>query len=57
VNQIDNVTQQNAAMVEETSAATLKLAAEANRLVDLISRFDLGNQAQAQALAAGRRAA
>ena len=55
VNQIDGVTQQNAAMVEETSAATLKLAAEANRLVDLISRFDLG--AQNHALAAGRRAA
>jgi methyl-accepting chemotaxis protein len=55
VNQIDNVTQQNAAMVEETSAATLKLAAEANRLVDLISRFDLGNQAQTHV--AGRRAA
>ena len=55
VNQIDNVTQQNAAMVEETSAATLKLAAEANRLVDLISRFDLGTQNHA--LAAGRRAA
>jgi methyl-accepting chemotaxis protein len=55
VNQIDNVTQQNAAMVEETSAATLKLAAEANRLVDLISRFDLGNQSQM--LAQARRAA
>ena len=55
VNQIDGVTQQNAAMVEETSAATLKLAAEANRLVDLISRFDLGTQSHA--LATGRRAA
>ena len=55
VNQIDNVTQQNAAMVEETSAATLKLAAEANRLVELIARFDLGTQSPA--LAAGRRAA
>jgi len=42
VNQIDQVTQQNAAMVEETSAATLKLATEADRLVDLISRFELG---------------
>ena len=55
VNQIDNVTQQNAAMVEETSAATLKLAAEANRLVELIARFDLGTQSPT--LAAGRRAA
>ncbi|MDB5526383.1 MAG: mcpT [Rhizobium sp.] len=41
VNQIDNVTQQNAAMVEETSAATMKLATEADRLVQLISRFQL----------------
>jgi methyl-accepting chemotaxis protein len=41
VNQIDNVTQQNAAMVEETSAATMKLAAEADRLVQLISRFQV----------------
>jgi methyl-accepting chemotaxis protein len=41
VNQIDNVTQQNAAMVEETSAATMKLASEADRLVQLISRFQL----------------
>jgi methyl-accepting chemotaxis protein len=54
VNQIDNVTQQNAAMVEETSAATLKLAAEANRLVELIARFDLGTQ---NTVLTGRRAA
>ena len=55
VNQIDNVTQQNAAMVEETSAATLKLATEADRLVELISRFEL--EEKARAYSAGRRAA
>jgi len=48
VNQIDNVTQQNAAMVEETSAATMKLADEATRLVGLITRFRL-EEAQAAA--------
>jgi len=55
VNQIDSVTQQNAAMVEETSAATMKLASEADRLVDLISRFELEEQVKAPS--AGRRAA
>jgi methyl-accepting chemotaxis protein len=53
VNQIDNVTQQNAAMVEETSAATMKLASEADRLVRLIARFQLDEAATA----ARRRAA
>jgi len=45
VNQIDNVTQQNAAMVEETSAATMKLASEADRLVELITRFQVDEKA------------
>ncbi|WP_137154587.1 methyl-accepting chemotaxis protein [Rhizobium sp. FKL33] len=48
VNQIDNVTQQNAAMVEETSAATMKLASEADRLVQLISRFQLEEKSGGQ---------
>ncbi len=39
VNQMDQVTQQNAAMVEETSAATHKLTAEADSLVRLVSGF------------------
>ncbi len=39
VNQMDEVTQRNAAMVEETSAATHRLAAEADGLVHLVSRF------------------
>lgn len=41
VNQMDQVTQQNAAMVEETSAAGAALAAEAHRLRELVSKFQL----------------
>lgn len=43
VNQMDQVTQRNAAMVEETSAATHKLSSEAQNLVALVGRFRLGN--------------
>jgi methyl-accepting chemotaxis protein len=43
VNQMDHVTQQNAAMVEESSAAGATLAAEAARLRQLIAGFKLGN--------------
>jgi methyl-accepting chemotaxis protein len=42
VNQMDQVTQQNAAMVEESNAASATLAAEAERLRDLIGQFQLG---------------
>lgn len=42
VNQMDQVTQQNAAMVEEANAAGATLAAEAVRLRELISQFQLG---------------
>jgi methyl-accepting chemotaxis protein len=42
VNQMDQVTQQNAAMVEEANAAGATLANEAARLRELIGRFDLG---------------
>ncbi|ULR43726.1 methyl-accepting chemotaxis protein [Rhizobium sp. K102] len=50
VNQMDQVTQQNAAMVEETSAATHRLSAEANGLVHLIARFKLSDGAAPVAL-------
>ena len=40
---MDQVTQRNAAMVEETSAATHKLSAETQNLVALVGRFRLGN--------------
>jgi methyl-accepting chemotaxis protein len=47
VNQMDQVTQQNAAMVEEANAAGATLANEAGRLRELIGRFDLGAGASA----------
>ncbi|MBC2774431.1 HAMP domain-containing protein [Rhizobium sp. AQ_MP] len=43
VNQMDQTTQQNAAMVEEATAASASLASEAERLRQLISQFQLGN--------------
>ncbi len=46
VNQMDQVTQQNAAMVEETSAAGASLASESGRLRELISQFQLGTAAR-----------
>jgi methyl-accepting chemotaxis protein len=36
---MDQVTQRNAAMVEETTAATHRLSDESRNLTDLISRF------------------
>mgnify|MGYP005748576483 FL=1 len=39
VNQLDQVTQQNAAMVEEATAASHVLKRDAERLQDLVSRF------------------
>ncbi|TCM50791.1 methyl-accepting chemotaxis protein [Rhizobium sp. PP-F2F-G48] len=42
VNQMDQVTQQNAAMVEETSAAGATLANESGKLRQLIGQFTLG---------------
>ncbi|MDB5460142.1 MAG: mcpU [Caulobacteraceae bacterium] len=43
VNQMDQVTQQNAAMVEESTAAAAKLKSEANELATLMSRFHIGD--------------
>jgi methyl-accepting chemotaxis protein len=42
VNQMDQMTQQNAAMVEQTSAASQALAHEGQELARLISRFRVG---------------
>ncbi len=41
VNQMDQVTQQNAAMVEESTAASASLAAEVRRLRDIIAGFQV----------------
>ncbi|WP_422369974.1 methyl-accepting chemotaxis protein [Hoeflea sp.] len=43
VNQMDQVTQQNAAMVEQTNAATQGLSGEAVKLEGLVGRFKTGN--------------
>jgi methyl-accepting chemotaxis protein len=45
VNQMDQVTQQNAAMVEEANAAGASLASEASRLREMIEHFQLGQSA------------
>ncbi len=50
VNQMDQVTQQNAAMVEEANAAGATLANEASRLRGLIGQFQLGGAASEQPL-------
>jgi methyl-accepting chemotaxis protein len=42
VTQMDNATQQNAAMVEETTAATRNLSEESQRLLALVAKFQLG---------------
>ena len=60
VNQMDQVTQQNAAMVEETNAASATLANESARLHDLISQFTLaaaGSRYQQHEAQLHRRAA
>lgn len=43
INDIDQVTQANAAMVEETTAATTLLADQADHLAGLIARFKIGS--------------
>jgi methyl-accepting chemotaxis protein len=57
VNQMDQVTQQNAAMVEEANAAGAALANESSRLRELISRFKLGAGASDNASGTLRAAA
>jgi methyl-accepting chemotaxis protein len=47
VNQMDQVTQRNAAMVEETNAASTTLAGEAQQLAQLVARFQIGGSTQA----------
>jgi methyl-accepting chemotaxis protein len=53
VNQMDQMTQRNAAMVEETKAATRQLSEEADLLMELVARFGLDAHQGRQ----GRRAA
>jgi methyl-accepting chemotaxis protein len=48
---MDQVTQQNAAMVEESTAASHSLTQEAEEMMRLMSRFEVGNASDAR----GRR--
>ena len=45
VDQMDEATQRNAAMVEETAAATQTLRQESEKLVELVNRFEVGADA------------
>jgi methyl-accepting chemotaxis protein len=51
VNSLDQTTQQNAAMVEESNAASAELATEAGKLRELISEFKIDGTASAQSAA------
>ncbi len=51
VTQLDQVTQQNAALVEESAAAADSLAQQAQRLVEAVAQFKLSEHEAAQAIA------
>jgi methyl-accepting chemotaxis protein len=48
IDQMDQVTQQNASMVQESTAASFNLAAESQQFTELISRFEIGEVAVAE---------
>ncbi|MBY9065754.1 PAS domain-containing protein [Hyphomonas sp. WL0036] len=51
VNQLDHVTQQNAAMVEESTSASHSMSSEASAMMKLVRRFSLGDGVAAPARA------
>jgi methyl-accepting chemotaxis protein len=57
VNEMDQMTQRNAAMVEETNAATRQLADEADALMQLINQFKLAPESRGRANTQHHRAA
>jgi methyl-accepting chemotaxis protein len=58
INQMDQVTQKNAAMVEETTAAAHNLTSEAEELARLVGRFNMGgDSAPAERMAPRKPAA
>ncbi|MDI1365172.1 MAG: methyl-accepting chemotaxis protein, partial [bacterium] len=57
VNQMDQTVQQNAAMVEQSTAASHSLKGEAGNLMQMISRFRVGGDNHAAARAPTRRPA
>jgi len=48
INHMDQVTQQNAAMVEEATAASLSMSQEAEGLARMVGRFEVGQDTPAQ---------
>jgi methyl-accepting chemotaxis protein len=56
VNEMDQMTQRNAAMVEETNAATRQLATEADTLMMLVEQFKLSGHASVSGRASYRAA-
>jgi methyl-accepting chemotaxis protein len=54
---MDQVTQQNAAMVEQTTAASNQLAREAQELERLLNRFQMDGATAPEEAAPRRRAA
>jgi methyl-accepting chemotaxis protein len=50
VSQMDSMTQKNAAMVEENTAAARSLLDETNRLVELMSFFHIGGSSSTPAI-------
>jgi methyl-accepting chemotaxis protein len=55
VNQMDQITQQNAAMVEQSTAAAANLRSEATGLADLVARFRTGAAPAGRPVAADPR--
>ena len=55
IGHLDQVTQQNTAIVEETTAASVQLSEEANRLSNLMRRFR--TEGSDEAVPSGNRAA
>ncbi|WP_445233159.1 methyl-accepting chemotaxis protein, partial [Duganella rhizosphaerae] len=56
ITQMDQVTQQNAALVEQAAAAAASMQDQAARLADVAASFKLGDEGQQPALAAPARA-
>ncbi|MEG2975636.1 MAG: methyl-accepting chemotaxis protein, partial [Comamonas sp.] len=57
VTNLDQMTQQNAALVEESSAAALSMQEQAERLAEVVSIFKLGQESGYAKVAAPQRAA
>jgi len=55
IEQMDRVTQQNASMVEESTAASFGLASESQQLADLIGRFKIGDESERAPVSLERR--